>query len=354
VPELTGLTSQDIRILDTIIERAAPSSTTFLSVFKAYNDVLQEHGLDPHEVVYYGKLLKLGTLRGKNWGEKWKAVKLQHGYGDSSENADDLTATPKMAIPLPSTRTPPQHNIYPNVPPRETDSLTLHSHQDDTDIGQSVIDDDTEQFSTQPHRAPWPISRPPQPATSSVDSGLDSDTRNYTPRLFSRQSRPMSLPPRGVPTFNSGTSDGNADAPSTTPPSYRAAVRDTSRQPASHLLSRHRSKSEYPLSRVAPSTSHQPVAQARKRSGSVVNENEAWRKIQMVRDEKEADKFRDDLIVERCWDLWKRGFQWIHVSTMPINNPQTTACCVFRQRTSKLGWHEIYISSDWPFSAGER
>jgi protein SFI1 len=46
-------------------------------VFKAYSEVLKEHGLDPQEVVYYGKLLKLGTLRGKNWGEKWVSVKSQ-------------------------------------------------------------------------------------------------------------------------------------------------------------------------------------------------------------------------------------------------------------------------------------
>ena len=76
-PELLHLSSEEVNILDAIIERAGHSATTFFTVFKAYSDVLRERGLHPQEVVYYGKLLKLGTLKGKNWGEKWKTVKSQ-------------------------------------------------------------------------------------------------------------------------------------------------------------------------------------------------------------------------------------------------------------------------------------
>ena len=76
-PELLHLCSDEVNIIDAIIERAGHSATTFFTVFKAYSDVLKERGLHPQEVVYYGKLLKLGTLKGKNWGEKWKTVKAQ-------------------------------------------------------------------------------------------------------------------------------------------------------------------------------------------------------------------------------------------------------------------------------------
>ena len=76
-PELLHLSSEEVNIIDAIIERAGHSATTFFTVFKAYSDVLRERGLHPQEVVYYGKLLKLGTLKGKNWGEKWKTVKSQ-------------------------------------------------------------------------------------------------------------------------------------------------------------------------------------------------------------------------------------------------------------------------------------
>jgi protein SFI1 len=79
VPELQHLSPSDIDILDAVIQRAGSAATTFFTIFKAYSDVLQERGLDPQEVVYYGKLLKLGTLKGRNWGEKWEMVKAQAG-----------------------------------------------------------------------------------------------------------------------------------------------------------------------------------------------------------------------------------------------------------------------------------
>lgn len=74
-PELQNLTPHDIEIIDAVIERAGSAATSFFTVFKAYSEVLTEYGLDPQEVVFYGKLLKLGTVRGKNWGEKWASVK---------------------------------------------------------------------------------------------------------------------------------------------------------------------------------------------------------------------------------------------------------------------------------------
>lgn len=76
-PELQNLSPEDIEIIDAVIQHAGPTATTFFNVFKAYSDVLSQRGLDPQEVVYYGKLLKLGTLKGKNWGEKWEIVKAQ-------------------------------------------------------------------------------------------------------------------------------------------------------------------------------------------------------------------------------------------------------------------------------------
>jgi len=211
IPELTGLTPEDINILDAVIERAAPSATTFLSVFKAHNDVLQERGLDPHEVVYYGKLLKLGTLKGKNWEEKWKMVKLQHGYMSNCE--DQRFRPPKTISSSTQVSTTQGFRRIPHI--FDNDSLTLHSHRDDSEFGLSDV----------------------------------------------------------------------ADIPAT---ARRAIAQARERRGGI----------------------------ARERRGSIANEDEAWHKIQMVRDEQAADRFREDILVERCWDIWKRGFQWIHVSTL--------------------------------------
>ena len=76
-----------------------PSATILIHIFKAYNNVISERGLDAeNEVQYYKKLLKIGTLKGENWASKRRAVKAQNGY----------TSTPTSAPP--GTRPPPHHS----------------------------------------------------------------------------------------------------------------------------------------------------------------------------------------------------------------------------------------------------
>lgn len=77
VPELRNLAQDDLDFIESVIQHAGPMATTFPVVFKAYNNVLKERGMDTGEIRYYGKLLKIGTMKGKNWGEKWEAVKTQ-------------------------------------------------------------------------------------------------------------------------------------------------------------------------------------------------------------------------------------------------------------------------------------
>jgi protein SFI1 len=326
IPELTGLTPKDVDLIDAIIEHAGPSSTTFLSVFKAYNDVLQQRGLDPNEVVFYGKLLKLGTLKGKNWGDKWEMIKRQQGYVDDVESLDipkPMRDIPKKLPP----RTPTRHDVYSEPLPRDSDSLTLHSHLDDTDIAQSDAYIDTEQ-QAKPLRSHWPISRQEITPTGSL---LDSGARSYQPRIPVSQARPSSsTTPRGATTFDSRLPEDTVDTHLTTPSLNRAAARGGQHQPTSYKFPRTRPTSECPpsTSRLAPSTAHQVVAQARQRRGSVVNEDEAWNKIQMVRDEEEADRFREDVLIDRCWDVWKKGLLWIRVSAMRATNYGKILMCL--------------------------
>ena len=49
---------------------------------------------------------------------------------------------------------------------------------------------------------------------------------------------------------------------------------------------------------------------------SVINEDDVWAKVREARDGIEADKFREMKLVERCWDVWIQGFQWVQVSTL--------------------------------------
>jgi protein SFI1 len=341
VPELTDLTPLDIRIIDAVIQRAAPSATTFLAIFKAYNDILLEHGLDPHEVLYYGKLLKLGTIKGKTWGEKWRTAKLQYGYTDGDESSDfqqTIDQPPKMMSTLPSAKVPTPVEPHFRVPRRDDDSFTLHSHRDDSEFRSS--DADTGIDVTQYHQPSQPpFSLPSEIKTNSLGlamGSLDHPTRTLVPKAYVR-------PPvlnRNTTTWDTASSEDRGTAP--TLPSYKTTVRDT----PSFELPRPQPKRDrlaaFPV--VTPSAARQAIAQARERQGGVVNEDDAWSKIKMAQDEKEADIFREDRLVERCWDVWRQALHWVLV----CNNFPTTFTGnsdFFRPQTNKLGKPEIPISS---------
>ena len=52
------------------------------------------------------------------------------------------------------------------------------------------------------------------------------------------------------------------------------------------------------------------------------NEEYTWKKVRMVRDEKEADKFREICLLERCWILWKGRLQRLYVGFFRASWPK--------------------------------
>ncbi|KAJ7685133.1 hypothetical protein DFH06DRAFT_1157556 [Mycena polygramma] len=311
IRELIGLSQEEVDLLDAIIAHAGASATTFPAVFTAYNAVLKERGLDPSEVVYYGKLLKLGTLKGGSWGEKWQMVKLQQGYAETTRSS---------ALPAPK---PTKHALtrltrlkVPPKGPRPADSLTLHSHENES----TVHSDDEDRVSVdvpQYHLLRRPTTlRPGSPVFSDLTS-TTFDSRKYPLLAPNPRSRP--LPPPRLHLRETYTSDATSQpgVPSTTPPSYRAAVRDsapTKRQPVTRAESPTKRQSSSSLA-----TARQLVAQARERKGSVVNEDDAWNKIKTLQDEKVADTFRKDRLLERYWEVWKVEFRQIIATYQEID-----------------------------------
>lgn len=297
VPELEGLTEAEVELLDTVIQRAGLSATTFLTVFKAYNDVLKERGLDPHEVLYYGKLLKLGTLKGRNWGDKWSMVKTQYNY-QGSHSDPRAQGQPQSRV---SNRVP-KHipgSIKPQLVNHSEASFTLYSRADDSEL---ELDQD-----------PTPVSpvRSRHPAKfDDTEESYIRDVDGHSPVAKTRWVHDLPDGPRQGRRWEADVSDTTEDyVPSTTPPSYRVAVRD----PRFY-------KEQSPRLSLTPSTrlpggdsARKVVALARERRGSVVNEQNAWNKIKMERDERDADAFWSDRLLERCWGVWKQGFQWIIV-----------------------------------------
>ncbi|CAK5277723.1 unnamed protein product [Mycena citricolor] len=75
------------------------------------------------------------------------------------------------------------------------------------------------------------------------------------------------------------------------------------------------------------------LAQVRQRGGSVTNEDDAWKKIKMIEDEKLADRVRNEKLVERCWDVWKQGFDWIATTSDQVADARdnvTLRLCMHR------------------------
>ncbi|TBU50663.1 hypothetical protein BD309DRAFT_944429 [Dichomitus squalens] len=329
-PELIGLSAEEIDFIDEVIGRAPATASTFLTVFKAYNDVLQERGLDPqNEVVYYGKLLKIGTLKGKNWADKWNVVKDQQGYVSNAGNTARGGRTTRVSRTTP---TPARPTAKPAKMPyalREPDTFTLHSHQDDTE--QAASD-----FSAKPtlsrqiqgtngHDTPRPIRRFGSPATVGSSNSLGLDTG--PPSSVANPSDVLRRLAARARTATVGRWDAETTAETTTqassiPPSYGAVVRDE-HPPISYKdkgkgrempisvrrigLPREPSP---PMPTQAPPKQPAPLPQRERRSGAV-DPDDAFRRVREAQDEEIAAQFYNDRLVERCYEVWKQGYEWI-------------------------------------------
>ncbi|KAJ6502601.1 hypothetical protein C8R45DRAFT_977175 [Mycena sanguinolenta] len=302
IKELTGLTHEDVELLDAIITRAGASATTFPAVFAAYNAILKERGLDPSEVVFYGKLLKLGTLKGTNWGEKWRMVKAQQGYGDAPRSS----RLPGLAS-KPGKGPPPRLTRRDSKISHHVDSPTLNSYENEsTNIGsdEDGVSVDVPQYHLLKRPA---VMRSASPGRSEL-TFASLESRRFPLPAPNIHSRPM--PPTAVQMWEMDASDEHpAPALSSTFQAYPVAVRDRAPPRRRVITPTSPSPTKRPTS-TSLATARQLVAQARERKGGIVNEDNAWNKIKMLQDEKDADAFRKDWLIERCWEVWKEVFQW--------------------------------------------
>jgi protein SFI1 len=114
--------------------------------------------------------------------------------------------------------------------------------------------------------------------------------------------------------WDSQSSDHTDSAPTriSTPPSYGAVIRES--------IQVSTAKSSYSDTQirgafVRPQPEEKPVSsKPRAPPKSVINEDDVWAKVRVARDEVEADKFRERKLVERCWDVWIQGLEWVQVS----------------------------------------
>ncbi|KDR81550.1 hypothetical protein GALMADRAFT_113988 [Galerina marginata CBS 339.88] len=282
-PELQHLSAEDIDILNAVIQRAGPSATTFFNIFKAYSDVLKERGLDPQEVVYYGKLLKLGTLKGKNWGEKWEIVRAQAEssptlptYGSFPSYTDvyqENTLSDKGGLDVTSKTVLQRHRVLPV--PTATTRREPHTKLDKVPTVRTV-----EKPSTMHPR--FRSDTKGIPVASDLQAAV---LRNIKSTLY-----PAST----------DTSDNGDSFSSRVPPSYTTNLDPTLLRPSQG----HAREREF-----------LPKDTERKKT---VDLDDAWKNIRLEQDEKFADKFREDMLIARCWEMWRQGFLWVTTTNQQV------------------------------------
>jgi protein SFI1 len=45
----------------------------------------------------------------------------------------------------------------------------------------------------------------------------------------------------------------------------------------------------------------------------IADEDDAWSKVRVEKDERSADQFRNTRLLQRCFDVWKQGYDWVIV-----------------------------------------
>ena len=293
---LSGLTAEDVQLIDEIIRRAPATTTTFLNVFKAYNEVLQERGLDSgNDVVYYKMLLKIGVVRGMDWGTKWDTVKEQYGYVSGPPKVDH---TPRQRT---ATKDTPDSAF---VKPRRTATRPtpiakrLNKHH-------SVDDDATDSDRTSSPRTL--VQRP-----TLKDFISRAPKRDNTQSELPIPSIAEFIPVRSRPTYMEQSQASTSVISFETAPTFRTPNPLRTRPSVESLQD---SQSKGPLSRLkrlGPKSGSAPV----ENKPVDLREDDAWKKVEMDMDEKYADDVRRMRLMEQSFNKWKGSLSRSRVSRL--------------------------------------
>lgn len=333
VLSLAALSPKDVEIIDSIISRAPDSATSFLAVFKAYNDVLQERGMDAgQDVVYYRFLLKLGVLRG-TWGERWRSLKnagqdRSLDLHDHSHDDDDATTTeaeeqrqepitprPLSSRPLPSSIA--RNLLKPSVP-ASAPHTRLRGQGDVKSNPVTVVrppNPPSSRGTVEPGTIPGGSSSspsvgppsyrtyPPEPVehaktpTAPLLARLERLGREKTP---SGPAAPLSRVER-TPALSSRARSREPVPPKTDPPAPRTLAKFAEAAARTGKIK---------LPTVTAASKRQPNINSDPTNGGI-NAEETWKVLRM---EGEADDFRLYALVKRSWDVWVHAIEWYQVS----------------------------------------
>ena len=315
IADLATLTPDEVEFLDAVISRAPTSATTFIHIFKAYNEVISERGLDAeNEVNYYKKLLKIGTLKGENWGSKWRAVKAQNGYSVISTPAKTrlplhkatpqaITPSSKVASVTPAAQSSTAR-LLQRLKTLQRGQPTEPSEAGDLPSQTDITDTETD---SPPRTTPAPAPGRPSSTFTTTNNTLGLDVGavpGYPPSSTLAPSKPTGLrwPERDFDI------DKSVPFLTSTPP--LSPHKPTSRPTPASI--------RQPILHPVPKTSapFRSLADMRTPNSCVVDGDEAWNRVRVEQEEQMADQFRNTRLLQRCFDVWKQGHDWVIVSLL--------------------------------------
>jgi protein SFI1 len=268
-----GLTADQVAFVSSIIRRVPSSVTTFVPVFKAYQDEFEVRGLNPtDDQFYYNLLLKLGLIRAENWQQRWNKILENLNYEEILPSSPQLPAPAASTNRDPSTRRPAFE---------EDDVFTLHSHDESLN--------DATPPSYQSRRA-----KLPEPAQFAHDYLSEDEPVRHPP---SSRRASSTLIKKAIPRrISSGVTSGmqtprpreTSSPTNTVPPSYRTLPQTTLSKQDREVLD----------------------------SDRIRDDAETWRIIEMERD---ADLFRRDSLLSRCFDVWYKNLKWVEVCSLSVS-----------------------------------
>ncbi|CAE6460315.1 unnamed protein product [Rhizoctonia solani] len=346
---LQQITPDDVQVIDAIIERAPASSKAFVHVYKAYMAVLQERGLDPAaDVTYYEFLLKIGLLKGAEWGDKWAAAKVQLNLGGSDSLVLDhepplpsaFPSAPSLIVPPSSLRQTPGPSTRidrtPRYRARFADDATPAPPSDRTPTIAASVETPSETPSANLQRllrrltAVDNSSTTGRTETSSVATPSSRVSNLAAPRTTRAQPQTQATPKPVIrqPVRVAGSSDDNT--PSRPAPNYQSRF-TTPATPAAPF----EKPPPAPIARIKREQTVEPVRASeeptpRRRGAS---EPDTWHIIKM---EKDAEHFRNDRLLEKFFGLWRQNAQWIRDTTNQI----TEARRMLKLRENFTKWQD--------------
>ncbi|KAF8326021.1 uncharacterized protein EI90DRAFT_3018764 [Cantharellus anzutake] len=318
ITPLPELTPEQIDIIDAIIKRAPENTTTFLAVYKAYEEVLEQRGIESTpDVNYYKILLQIGVIKAQYWKDRWRIAKEMLGSRSMGEHSYSVAAPNSQGSSFLS------------------DSLISHSEPHPAISGTPGVRTSRKSV----YHTPRPVTSMSAPLfqyRASTPTKSDKFSGGSTPLTAPSVLKPSRNAPLKLSPLIAGDVESDVSYRAHAPQSNHASEEDDShnvpgpsrpfnpRPVSMDAIPRQHSNSllatkpfqDRPTSskgRLEQQPSLPLVGTAEKGA----NGHDFWEVEEM---EQTADDFRQELLLRHCLHIWRDGSRWISTTLEQVSN----------------------------------